>query len=218
MTFYNHNTGEVKYNFVHTMNYKNLPDTLSIDPSIEYDITVHTIPPVTKEGIKLVPGQHNTTVIETPQGSLEFNVPGGVQQWKNLKVTLLNDECSILNYQTLSETEKYIVGSYAIEIPTIPPIKDEIEIEQSKITNYTIPQPGILSVNCMYSGFGGIYRMVNDQLELVYTLDVDNPSESIALLPGDYTLIFRSKNGNRAFYTVEKDFTINAGKSIRISL
>ena len=218
MTFYNHNTGEVKYNFVHTMNYKGFPDTLSIDPSIEYDITVHTIPSVTKKGIKLVPGQHNTTEIETPQGSLKFSVPGGIQQWKNLKVTLLNDECSILNYQTLSEAEKYIVGSYSIEIPTVPPIKDEIEIEQSVINTYEIPQPGVVSVNCMYDGYGGIYRMVNDHLELVFTLNVENPSESVTLLPGDYTLIFRSKNGNRAFYTVEKDFTINPGKSIRISL
>lgn len=220
MTLYDHSTGEAKYNFVHTMNYKSLPDTLSIDPSVTYDITVHSIPQVSKKSIKLLPGQHNTIEIETPQGGLEFSVPGGNQQWKGLQIRIFDESsCEYINFQSVDELEKYIVGSYQIEIPTVPPINAEIEIEQSKTNTFKIPQPGVLSVNCMYSGFGSIYR-TNDEgkLELIYTLNIENPSESVSMLPGEYTIVFRSKNSNRAFYTVEKDFTIKPGKSIRISL
>ncbi len=53
MTFFDHVSGKVKYNFVHTINYMGNPDTLIIDPLIKYDIVVHTLPAVKKNNISL---------------------------------------------------------------------------------------------------------------------------------------------------------------------
>ena len=58
MTFYDRNTGEVKYNYIHTLNAKGNPDTLVIDPLPIYRIVVHTVPQAVKDSVVLVPGKH----------------------------------------------------------------------------------------------------------------------------------------------------------------
>ncbi|MBP7497613.1 MAG: VWA domain-containing protein, partial [Bacteroidales bacterium] len=60
MTFYDTRTGLMKYNFVHTLNNKGVPDTLIIDHLPVYKIVVHTIPPVSVDNIVLNTGTHTT--------------------------------------------------------------------------------------------------------------------------------------------------------------
>ncbi|MDQ3049067.1 MAG: VWA domain-containing protein, partial [Bacteroidota bacterium] len=52
MTFYDENTGIIRYDYIHTINNKGVPDTLTIDPIGTYKMVVHTIPPVEKTGIE----------------------------------------------------------------------------------------------------------------------------------------------------------------------
>lgn len=219
MTLYDNKTGEIKYDYVHTINYNNLPDTLTIDPTITYDIKVHTLPPVFASNISLSLGVHNTIPIETPQGSLNFKTKGGINQLQDITATVyLPQNCERVNIQKVTLPEKYIVGTYEIEIATLPPIKAIVEIEQSKVTDFEIPQPGNLAIKAMYKGFGGIYHTVNGKLELVKNLDPEQLNQNYKLQPGNYKIIYRSKNANRTFYTVEKDFTISSGKSTLINL
>ncbi|MCH8331162.1 MAG: VWA domain-containing protein, partial [Bacteroidetes bacterium] len=58
MTFNDSHSGAILYNFVHTMDATGVPDTLFLDPVGKYDLTIHSIPPVTKTGIELIPGKH----------------------------------------------------------------------------------------------------------------------------------------------------------------
>jgi hypothetical protein len=53
---------------------------------------------------------------------------------------------------------------------------------------------------------------------LVYSFTPESISKSIQLQPGNYTYIYRGKSADRAFYTVEKDFTIKSGKSTILQL
>jgi hypothetical protein len=55
-------------------------------------------------------------------------------------------------------------------------------------------------------------------LSWLYSLDSELTSESIALQPGDYKVVFRPTGSKRSFYTVEKDFTIFSGKSQLVEL
>ncbi|HMX04132.1 MAG TPA: hypothetical protein PKE14_05640, partial [Chitinophagales bacterium] len=48
MTFYDASNGQIKYNYLHTINHRGNPDTLVLDPDLKYNLTVHTIPPVEK--------------------------------------------------------------------------------------------------------------------------------------------------------------------------
>ncbi|MFT5185104.1 MAG: Ca-activated chloride channel family protein, partial [Flavobacteriales bacterium] len=59
LTIENDETGEIYHNFVHTLNKLGNPDTLTLDPLFTYKVTAHTYPPTIKEGIKLIPGNHN---------------------------------------------------------------------------------------------------------------------------------------------------------------
>ena len=43
-TLYDHYTGKIEYNFLHTMNEKGNPDTLYLDPVGVYDLVLHTSP------------------------------------------------------------------------------------------------------------------------------------------------------------------------------
>ena len=219
MSFYDQKTGELKYNYVHTMNYKGLPDTLGIDPSITYKIVAHTIPSVTKENVVLKAAQHNIIPLETPQGTLVFKVLNGNQDLKDIQATVKELGGGFtLQHQSVSTAEKYLVGTYEVELLTLPRLKQKIEIAQSKNTEFVIPEPGAVSINILTAGYGSLYVKKGEKLELIYNLNVEKPSEILNLLPGDYTLVFRTKNSNRSFQTVEKTFTIISGKSLRISL
>jgi Ca-activated chloride channel family protein len=70
MTFYDQHSGRMRYNLIHTMNNRGLPDTLTIDALATYRIKVHTLPAVEKDSIVLIPGIHNVIGIDAPQGDL----------------------------------------------------------------------------------------------------------------------------------------------------
>lgn len=219
MTLYDHNTGEVKYNYVHTINYNGNPDTLSIDPKTTYDITIHTIPEVKSENHKLTLGKHNTIPIETPQGKLAFNVKGGNQQLSDVQAVIYpHNSCEKIHQQNLNEEVKYLVGSYDLEVLTLPPISATVEVEQSKSTKFVVPQPGKLNLKSNYTGYGAIYQNIDGEIKLIKNLTTEDKSQNYTMLPGDYKIIFRSINGNRSIYTVEKDFTIISGKSTLLNL
>ena len=217
MTLYDQGNGKAKYNFVHTMNFNNLPDTLSIDPSVKYKIVVHTIPEVELTDVTLKPGQHNIIPIETPQGSISLKVNGG--RLNNLKFLVKEeDECTVLNVQRVEKEVKYIVGTYDVEILTLPRIKTTVEVAQSENTLIEIPAPGVLAVKVRTLGYGSLYLIEGDDVTLIYSFDSKSPSESLQLQPGNYKYVFRGEKASRSFYTVEKDFTIKSGKSVVITL
>jgi Ca-activated chloride channel family protein len=76
MTFYDMLSGRMRYNLMHTMNHRGLPDTLTIDALASYRIKVHSIPPVEKDSVVLIPGIHNVVGIDVPQGDLLLKVKG----------------------------------------------------------------------------------------------------------------------------------------------
>jgi len=217
MTFYDHHTSEIKYNYVHTMNRMGLPDTLGIDPSLRYNIKVHTIPPVTVENVIIKPAQHNIIPIETPQGSLLITSPGH-KKVNYEAVVRLKDQCVTLNHQKSGQEIKYLVGTYEVEVLTLPRLLRNVEIRQSKVNVFEVPVAGKVFFNIMSSGYGSVYVKSGDSLQLIYNLNIDQPSEVLDLQPGNYLVVYRSKNSDRSFQSVDKEFTIKSGKSVRISL
>ena len=217
MTLYEAHTGKVKYNFYHTMNYKGIPDTLSIDPSIKYNIQVHTLPEVWKENVELIAGQHNIIPIETPQGSIELKLSEG--RMRELKFMVREEgECEVVNVQSFKDKVNYIVGTYDVEILTLPRIKMTVDVEQSKNVLLQIPAPGMASFKNPGKGFGSIYQKVEGEMNLLYSFLPDAVTKTVELQPGKYVYVFRGENRQRAFYTVEKDFTIISGKSTVVQL
>jgi Ca-activated chloride channel family protein len=220
MTFYDNLSGKVEYNFVHSFNSKGVPDTLEIDPMLTYDIVVHTIPPVRKDSVKLIPGKHKIIGIETPQGYLAFKTNGN-STIKYLPVLIRKKGSSeTLNVQQFDQVEKYLTGSYDVEVLCLPRILvKDVVVAQSHTTTVEIPVPGMAVIQRNTNGYGSVYVEENGQLTWLYNLK-DNPQqqENLFLQPGKYQVIFRSKFSNRSEYTTEKSFTVEAGQTVNVKL
>ncbi|MCK5171154.1 MAG: VWA domain-containing protein, partial [Bacteroidales bacterium] len=219
MTFFDHVSGKVKYNFVHTINYMGNPDTLIIDPLITYNLVVHTLPAVKKSNIILAEGKHNIIGVNAPQQILNISCPGS-NQYKDLDIIVRQDgKPQTLNIQKNSSIEKYIVGAYDLEILSIPRVYVEnVKIEQSGTTNIEIPRPGIANFSLASSGYGSIYIETADTLKWIYNLDQKTTQQNIIMQPGNYRVVYRPKNTKQAIYTINKRFSIKSGSSKKIIL
>jgi len=219
LSFFDHLSGKIKYNFIHTINYMGNPDTLVIDPLVTYDLVVNTLPPVKKDSIKLTEGKHNMIGLNAPQGYLNISCPG-TNQYRDLEIIVREDDhLQILNVQKNEQTEKYITGEYDLEILTIPLIKlENVKIEQSKTTRIYIPKPGVANISFPAPGYGSLYKETTDTLEWVYNLNVDLLYQNLTLQPGSYKIVFRPKNSKQVTNTITKNFTIKPGLSNSITL
>lgn len=219
MTFYDANSGNMTYNLIHTMNHRGLPDTLSIDPLASYRMKVHTVPSVIKDSIELSPGIHNIIAIDAPQGDLVMKVQGK-HDYENLQaIVRKSGEMNTLNVQRINDKQRYLVGNYDLEILTLPRMYvSNVNVAQSTTTTVEIPQPGMAHIMRKNKGVGDVFIKEGIGLNWLYSLDPNLTSESIPLQPGDYKVVFRPIGSKRAFYTLERDFTIFSGKSKLVEL
>ena len=219
MTFYDLISGKVKYHFMHTINLKGDPDLLFLDPLISYRLVIHTLPPVIIDTVIVTAGKHTIIGADAPQGYIELKSQGKTE-YRDLQVIIREDgEMNTLNYQKMNETDKYIIGKYDIEIPTLPKILlEDVEVLQSHTTIIEIPRPGIVTFLSMLSGFGSLYRDNNEEIEWITNLDMGDKRQSIVILPGNYVVVFRSRNAYSTLTTIVKKFSISSGSSIAVEL
>lgn len=221
MTFYDNFSGLVKYNFIHTLNNKGLPDTLTLDPLSMYNIVVHTIPPVEIDSVTLTPGKHTIIAVDAPQGYLNLKVGGNNSNAaKDVKAIIRQkDKMETLNLQSFGETEKYIVGKYDLEVLCLPRLYiNDVDIAQSSTTTVEIPQPGIAVIMMSANGYGSVYQEDDNKLKWIYNLTENTTQESLILQPGKYRVVFRTKYTTRSAYTVEKSFKVTSGTSVSVKL
>jgi Ca-activated chloride channel family protein len=210
MTFYDVDRNQYKYNYIHTLNYQENPDTLYLDDYPTYKVIAHTIPPTESKEVKLSPGKHTIIAIDAPQGFLgiERNVGAYNFNEKVKCVVRKSNEMNTLNVQPLNSNEKYIIGNYDLEILTLPRIYIyKVNIEQSKLKTIVVPNAGVLKVKCLEAGDGSILLNRNGRLEWVCNLSTQT-QQTFHLQPGNYVGVWRAKTLRGSIYTVEKKFTI----------
>jgi len=219
MTFYDRFSGKIRNNYMHTINNRGNPDTLILDPLVTYDITVHTIPAVRIDSVKVVPGKHTIIAVSAPQGFLILKAYGG-SDFRDMDVFVRKSgESLTLNNQKMYQSVKYIVGKYDLELPTLPRliIKD-VEIKQSNTTTVEIPRPGIANFLMNSPGIGSILQQEGDSLTRIYELSPQASSESVRILPGKYRVVFRPVNAKQSIYTMSTEFEIKSGSAISVRL
>jgi Ca-activated chloride channel family protein len=220
MTFYDNFSGLVKYNFIHSFNAKGVPDTLDIDPLVTYDLVVHTIPPVRKDSVKLTPGKHNIIGLDAPQGYLTFKTSGNSTMKYLPCIIRKKGEHETINVQQFDQTEKYLNGSYDVEILCLPRISvKDVEIKQSHTTTVEMPLPGIAVLQKSTNGYGSLYQEDKGRMVWLYNLrDTQQQQETLYLQPGSYRVVFRSKYSNQSSYTTEKAFKVEPGETVNLKL
>ncbi len=219
MTFYDQYTGAIRYNFMHTINAKGVPDTVQIDPLGYYTLTVHTIPEQRIDSIRLTPGKHNIIAVDAPLGDLQLKMEGANEYKKLHAIVRKRGSDSTLHVQDFRDVTRYITGTYDLEILTTPRIYiNGVSITQSKTTTVQIPTPGLATLQCNAPGYGDILMEDKNQLRWVDRIDIHSTKESVVLQPGLYRIVFRPKNSQSVIYTIEKTFRIASGSSISVPI
>jgi Ca-activated chloride channel family protein len=211
-------SGEIKDQFIHTLNFRGNPDTVILDPLVNYHMTVHTIPEVHLDSITIYPGTHTHIGVDAPQGTLVLRSAGNRND--NVKVIVRkHGEMKTINVQTFKKDQDYIVGKYDLEFLTLPRIyQTGVEINQSTQTKVVIPPPGSLNIQSPAGGYGSILVETKQGLEWVTDLDANSARQSFQLQPGQYRVVFRSKKSQQTAYSKAQRFSITSGKTTILRL
>jgi Ca-activated chloride channel family protein len=161
-----------------------------------------------------------TATLSTPQGYLDLRVGSNDRIVKNLfAVVRRHGNSKTLNVQNFGDNKKYLCGNYDLEILTLPRIyMSDVKISQGKTTTIDIPLPGIVVIRKSVNGFGSLYVERGKTLEWIYDLRENILQETLVLQPGNYRVIYRSKNAERAMYTIENTFTVFPGGTSNVNL
>lgn len=214
---YEAGTQNLKYTFMHTLNFKGQPDTITIiDPELKYDMVVNTLPQVKVSNLTIRKNQHNILPAYCPQGKLLVRVKG-VTKTNEVKVRITKSgETITLNAQDLNQEQRYLTGTYDVEILTLPRIyKTDVQINQSSYTYIDIPGSGLFKYKAFNAITGQIFTEDN---QWVCDLNPTKLSDTFYLQPGIYKIVFRLQSAVSTDYTTVKTFTIQAGENTTLNL
>lgn len=215
---YDHTSGKVKEAFMHTLNYKGQPDTLVLDPLIVYDMEIHTVPPVRIDSVVIFSGTHTHIGANTPQGDLELRASPRISQSISCVVKPSGRE-EILHVQDFGTTQRYLSGTYDLEILTLPRIIQKgVHIKASAKTTIAVPPPGMVAIQTGVSGFGSVFVQSEHGYEWVVNLSTSSERQVFQLQPGQYKVIFRSKFAQETGYSKSDEFRVSPGSSTIVKI
>jgi Ca-activated chloride channel family protein len=220
ISFINNLTGKTIYDFVHYRDHNGLPDSVVIDAVIPYDLRVNSVPPVYRKNVEIIPGKHNVIKVKAPQGSLQLLQKNSSEYKSGVSILVReHDSPEIINIQALESVGKYLIGSYDLELLTLPRIQySNVVIESKKLTRIEIPSPGVVNILVSFPGYGSIYLLNNDgSTSWIYDMDENVNKIILTMQPGSYRFVFESKNSMGSKYTYIKNFVIESGKAVNLS-
>ena len=220
ISIYDHHTGLVKYNFIHTMNAFGVPDTIFLGPRHLYDVVAHTIPQVRIDSVVINEAEHNTIAMKAPVGILNLEIYSKEPINGMQALVRKPNEPHTLNVQQFGQKETYLTGYYQLEVLSLPRlIIDSVLISQNHVTSVDIPGPGILVIKKPGLGYGSIFEETEEGLKWVYRFRNEmNHIESLYLLPGNYRIVYRNKFSNSTLDSIEKRFKIKTGATVTLDL
>jgi Ca-activated chloride channel family protein len=215
---YKAGTKDLKYTFTHTLNQNNLPDTVVMDPALEYDMVVNTLPRRELKGIKLKRNTHNVISIDVPQGYIQTRVVNGTKNYIIPSRIMESGNASTLNVQQNGESDKYIIGKYDLEILTLPRTYVTVDVTQSSSVKVDITAPGLFTYKATSPITGQIF-VVNGDGTFTWVCNLeDQPTQgSWQLQPGNYKVVYRFKKIKSTIYTTEKEFRIYSNKTTSLN-
>lgn len=222
MTFYDEKSGNVMYNYVHSINALGNPDTVPMNETKQYTIIANTIPPKQTEHVKLNIGTHNIIPIDAPQGTLTIKRGIGLYNNNDKVKCVIRQAGSMktLHVLDINSYEKFIVGEYDVEILTLPrTYLYGLNILQSALKSVDVEDAGQIHITIPEAGDGCILQETKTgELLWVCNLQGNKSKQDFNLQPGNYRVTYRSKSLKQSIYTIEKSFTIKSNQLISVDL
>lgn len=216
---YKAGTDKIMYTFEHTINRYGNPDTLIIDPMLQYDMVVYTIPQVIKKNITLKRNTHNIIEVDCPQGFIKIRFTNATGAYQIPARVYQKPDNSTLNVQMIGSTDKYIVGKYEVELLTLPRIRTTVNVTQSNTEIIDVAAPGQFQYSLSKNISGQIFVINSDgTVEWVCNIDPTTTKGFMHLQPGNYKIVYRMKHLKSTMYTTEKYFKIQSNKTTPINI
>lgn len=218
VSFQNSVSGLPMYDFVHYRDKQGNPDTVQIDPVMDYDVVINTIPPIQRKNISLAIGKHNVLTIPAPQGNLVIKQDG--RRDNNLQALIrVKDKPEIIHTQGSNETVRYLTGKYEIESLTLPRRIFDVDVQANKTENILLPSAGVVNFNTTSTGYGSLYEIKPDGSQVwVCNLNDLKSQFTLNLLPGQYKIVFRVKQTTGSKYTGFKKFVVKSGVTLMVNV
>lgn len=216
--FINNLTGLAMYDFIHYLDKQGRPDTVQIDPVVDYDLVISTVPPIIRRNVAIEIGKHNVITIPAPQGNIVIQQEG--RKGNDLEsIVRVKGEPGILNVQRSNEPFRYLSGVYEVETLTLPRRKYQVTVEGNRTENILVPSTGVVNVNTITTGHGVLYELKADgSAEWVCNLDNQKSTFSMHLLPGYYKIVFRARQTKGSKYTAFKTFQLKSGETKTVNV
>lgn len=221
IALYDAQTGVVKYTTIYSIDEQYKPDTLVVDPLVDYDITLFTQPVTELKGKHFTAQRVNKVSIPIEQGSLRVR-----HEMKRSTLTIPNypiivhqhGKSEVLNIQDMGEEIHYLAGSYDLEVLSTPVLKlQDVVIQNSSNTDLTIEMPGLLNLSKPKAiTTGSIFAMEEGKLTWVCSLSENKTSERILLMPGAYQLVLTPTNNTSYDAVTTQRFEITAGMQTNV--
>ncbi|MBQ0015783.1 MAG: VWA domain-containing protein [Bacteroidales bacterium] len=196
VAFYDAQTNVVKYTTYYTCSTHGKVDTLTVDPLVEYDVTLFTKPEIHIKGCKFKPNQVNRLGVTVEQGDLRIRMEGRRANWSVPSYPVLirrQGESTVLRQQSLGEVVSYQSGLYDIEVLSRPPqYFNGVEVQGDGTTDITMPMPGMLFLKKPKQiTTGSLFAIREGRLVLVCDLNPNSVNEQLLLMPGLYQLLIK---------------------------
>ncbi len=219
VTLYDQKNGTVRYHFVHTMNDRGIPDTLSLDPIFTYRVVAHTLPPSVRENVTVKPGVHTIITVDAGMGTLDLKSGSGPSDGYTVhSIVRRSGELKTLHAQAIGSAQRYRVGTYDLEVLTMPRLFiPDVVIEQGRTTDIVIPRTGVLNIQPSTPGDGALFLKKGDLLEWVADLDHSAQRMQLRLLPGAYLVTYRSRGARRTELSLDQEVVIESGRSVVVN-
>ncbi len=208
----NSKSQETKYLMEHFLIAPQKPDTFKIDPTQKYDLTIYTLPQISKKGLSANASRHNIFTQDAMQGTISISMKTSGFSSPPPAVVRSHGIGNILNIQDLNTTEKYLNGTYDTEILTLPRvISTRQEVDEKSPLKMDIPYWGYMELNSQKDFSGAVFIEKDNRINWVINIDGHSGKETINLQPGSYTFIYHLNSSNETTETLQKNIKIQSG-------
>ncbi|MFN8278394.1 MAG: VWA domain-containing protein [Chitinophagales bacterium] len=194
MTFADAYSHQPLYNLVQTHRAPVVSDTIWMNPTGTYQLTVHTFPALQKNDITIDPGKNNVLALPAFLTPVRVNAPILPGTKNDARVVVR--QSNIIKTQSRNETEQYAASPLRVQVLTTP-IADTL-FTQPLANEWTMPAFGTLLITSREKARLAILHQGASGETLEYRAEVGQAGISCRLQPGTYVVLTQPLNAQHA--------------------
>ncbi len=222
IAFYDAQTGVVKYTTLYSNGYSSDIDTLTVDPLVNYNVSIFTKPPIFLKDKHFSTDSPNEIVLNVEQGEMRvrfdgkrttYNVPSYPIQVRQ------HGKDEVVATMQIGERIAFQKGFYDVELLSVPPVLvEDVEIRSAATTDLALPTPGLLSLyKPKVITSGALFAVRDGVLQWVCDLNESSVSERMLLSPGEYQVVLKPRKATNFGSVRTLRFSIQSGQQTSVN-